>query len=169
MHVSHRWPRRGYVSWFEHNVPTDGGRQVFGDGVLHMVSAMNEGSQTIVMLSATEPAKMLEAMSPLPPGVKLPTGAGRPQVINLGEPGDERSSVFAQFSRGREEVAEDVERQLAADGWRVEGRTVADDGEITIVARQEGRLQTAAIKGTLEHAELLLTLEQSAEPTGAPQ
>jgi hypothetical protein len=167
VHARHRYgEQRGYVAWFEHAHTRDGGPPVFGDGVLHMVAALDEGSQTMVLVSATEPQKLLEAMSPLPPGVRLPPGAGRPQVINLGEAGEERTSVFASCRGSPEEVAGQLEQSLALDGWTVEERAVAPGGRVTVVARQAPRLQIAVVEGGPSGADVLITLEQRPPPAG---
>jgi hypothetical protein len=168
MHVSHRWPRRGYVSWFEQRPNPDGGMAVFGDGVLHMVSAMDEGSQTIVLLSATEPQRLLEAMSPLPPGVRLPAAAGRPQVLHTGEVGEERVSIFARVPRPRDEVADEVVEGLRGEGWTVTERVAAPNGAVSITARQGSRLQLVGIDGAGRESQVLIALEPLPQGDSAP-
>lgn len=159
LHVSYRYnERRGYVSWFERHVGADGGSSLT-DGLLHMVSASNEGSQTMVFISATEPYKLLEAVSPLPSGVKLPEGAGRPQVMHLGEMGEDRFTVYASYQRARDEVAQDLEALLKEGGWSVDERTVSPEGTVSLVARSGDRMQTASIEGTISSAQVLLSVE----------
>jgi hypothetical protein len=168
MHTAQRWERRGYVSWFEYRKREDGSLGP-GDGVLHLVAAMNEGSQTIVLVAATDPKKLLESMAPLPAGVSLPPGAGRTQVINLGEAGHERSSVFAPYAHlGREALATALEASLTSGGWVVEERGHTPDGKLTLVARRGTTLQLAVVAGSKQQSQVLISLEPSAPSKGPP-
>lgn len=168
MHTAARWERRGYVSWFEHRQSEDGSAGP-GDGVLHLVAAMNEGSQTIVLVAATDPKKLLQSMAPLPAGVSLPPGAGRTQVINLGEAGQERSSVFAPYAHlGREALATALEASLASGGWVVEERGHTPDGKLTLAARRGSTLQLAVVTGSNKQSQVLISVEPSAASERQP-
>jgi hypothetical protein len=161
LHVTQRWGQKsGYVSWFEHHQPGDGGLPEFGAGVLHMVSAFRDGDTTTVLVSATDPMAIAQALSPLPAGVSLPAGA-RPQVLNLGEAGQERFSVFASYqSMGREALEADLQKRMTAAGWAISERAVAPDGRVTLVGKLSARVQIAAIEGTATSSQVLITVEE---------
>lgn len=161
LHVTHRWAQKsGYVSWFEHRQPGDGGVPEFGAGVLHMVSAFRDGETTTVLVSATDPMAIAQALSPLPAGVSLPVGA-KPQVLNLGEAGQERYSVFATYSTlTREELAADLQKRMTAEGWAISERAVAPDGRVTLVGKLNSRVQIAVVDRTPTSSQVLITVEE---------
>jgi hypothetical protein len=157
---SYRWgDRRGYVSWYEYRYPDDGGSPGF-EGVLHMVSASREGGQTVVLLSATDPDRMLTQASPLPVGMRLPPGA-QPQVLDLGELGQQRATVFAHYPEQTPEgLADQLAKVWRADGWVLEERLAALDGRVSLVARQGGRLQLVVVEPAPVGVRLLVNLEE---------
>lgn len=160
VYASHRYnARRGYVSWIEPRRPADGGDRGPGEGILHMVSASDEGSQTMVFVSATEPWKMLGRVHPLPKGVKLPPGA-RPQVINLGEPGYERYSIFASFaSMPKDALVEFLVKAFAEEGWTLEEKLTAPNGRVSLQGRLNQMVQLAVVDGTQLSSQVLITIE----------
>lgn len=163
--VTHRWgKRRGYVSWFESLGGRDGGPSDSTDGVLHMVTVSQEGSQTMVFLSATEPDKIFAGTQVLPLGVRLPAGSV-PQVVDMGELGQQQATVFAQYRVGRGALADQLAATMAESGWAIEERAEAPDGRVSLVARRQGRVQIAVVEGTQEHSQVLVTVED--EPTSA--
>lgn len=161
MHTSHRFEdKRGYVAWFEKRANPDGGSPEFGDGVLHMIFASQEGGSTTVLLSANEPYRMLQRASSLPGGVHLPDGA-RPQVLNLGEPGADHFTIFAEYEgKTPDQLASEVLEGMRTGGWSVSDSATSPEGKTTIVAALNSHVQIAVIEGTLEGAQVLVTLEQ---------
>lgn len=156
-YTSHRYSeRRGYVSWFEHE--TAEGKMVFGKGVLHMVAVSKEGSNTTVMLSATEPQKILENLTPLPSGVRIPPGP-TPQVINLSEFGQQRATVIATYDYGRDRLIDNLQTLWKETGWREVGRSEGEGGTTVVVVLNQ-RQQTVVIDGRGEQSELLITVEE---------
>ncbi len=162
LYVTHRWDRRrGYVSWFESaHARDDGGVPPSTEGVLHMVSASQEGGQTMVFLSATEPEKLLAQVPVLPLGARLPPGAA-PQVLDLGEVGQQRATIFAEYHRaGRDAMADELTTLLRESGWAIEERAQGADGRIRVVARQGQRVQLSVVEGTRERSRVLVTVEE---------
>lgn len=163
--VTYRWGKhRGYVSWFESLGGRDGGPSDTTDGVLHMVTVSHEGSQTMVFLSATEPDKIFAGSQVLPLGVRLPAGTV-PQVVDMGEFGQQRATVFASYQVGRGVLSERIAATMAESGWAIEERGEAPDGRISLVARRQGKVQIAVVEGTGERSQVLVTVED--EPTSA--
>ena len=161
-YVKQRWGNnRGYVSWFESTAPRDdAGLRDTTLGVLHMVAASQEGGQTMVFLTATEPDKLLPDTPVLPLGVRLPPG-GAPQVLDMGEFGQQRATVYAQYGgTGRDAIADQLVSVMRDSGWTVEERAQAPDGRISVVARQGQRVQIGVVEGTDEHSQILITVEE---------
>lgn len=158
LYATHRYSdRRGYVSWFEHDY-SDQNQPVFGKGVMHMVSVSREGEHTTVMVSATEPQKILENLTPLPAGVKIPPGA-TPQVLNLSEFGEQRVTVIASYDYGRDRLIESLQDVWKEGGWKVVDRQEAENGTTLVVALNQ-RLQTVVVDGRGERSQLLITVEE---------
>lgn len=157
--TSHRYEsgRRGYVSWFEHDYSNDQ-QPVFGKGVMHMVSATREGSNTTVMLSATEPQKILDNITPLPAGIKVPPGA-TPQVLNLSEFGQMRATVIANYDYSADRVMESLEDIWKNGGWKVLARHQTETGTSVVVTLNQQQ-QTVVIDGHGERSQLLITVEE---------
>lgn len=156
-YTSHRYSAlRGYVSWFEHDYSDE--QPVFGKGVLHMVSVTREGDHTTVLVSATEPQKILENLTPLPSGVRLPPGTV-PQVMNLSELGQQRASVIAMYEFTRAQLIDDLLRVWKEDGWKVVRRTDGDDAT-TIQVIMNQRQQTAVIEGQGSKSQVVLVIEE---------
>lgn len=163
LYTSHRYSdRRGYVSWFEHDY-SDDKAPVFGKGVMHMVSVTREGEQTTVLVSATEPQKILENLTPLPAGVKLPPGA-TPQVLNLSEFGQQRAAIIASYDQNRDRVVEQLQDLWKQTGWQVVERNASELGTTSLVAVLNQRQQTVVIEGAGDKTQLFVTLEERHAP-----
>ena len=164
LYTSHRYNRRrGYVSWFEHDY-SDDQQPIFGKGIMHMVSVTREGENTTVMVSATEPQKILEHLTPLPSGVKIPPGS-TPQVINLSEFGQQRATIIANYDFGADRLIESLQDIWKESGWKVIDRAESEAGTTVTVALNQ-RLQTVVIEGHGERSQLLITLEERNNPEG---
>lgn len=164
LYTSHRYSeRRGYVSWFEHDY-SDDKQPVFGKGVMHMVSVSRERDNTTVMVSATEPQKILENLTPLPSGVRIPPGP-TPQVINLSEFGQQRATIIAAYDFGVDRLIEALQDLWKQDGWKVVDRDQTENGTTLMVVLNQ-RQQTVVIDGRGERSQLLITLEERPTPEG---
>jgi hypothetical protein len=153
-YAAHRYnERRGYVSWFQHQFPKDG-PPVFGKGLLHMVAVSREGDHTTVLVSVSEPQKILERVAPLPAGVRLPAGA-TPQVINTSEFGQQRASVIADYEMGIEAV-----RSQLKDIWKESGWKVVEQTDDTYLLELNARQQTVVLSGTDLHCQVFVNLEE---------
>lgn len=165
LYTSHRYnDRRGYVSWFEHDYADDQ-QPVFGKGVMHMVSVSREGEQTTVMVSATEPQKILENLSPLPAGVRIPPGP-TPQVLNLSEFGQQRVTILASYDYGADKLLSSLQDLWKETGWKLVDRAESDNGTTLVVVALNERQQTVVIDGRGERSQLLITLEERPNPEG---
>jgi hypothetical protein len=166
VYVKRHWENRsGYISWFEHQLPGDGGMAEFGKGTLHMVSAFHQGTRTTVLFSATDPVRLLQQLSPLPEGISLPPG-GRPQVINFGEPGSQRYSIFASWrTTPLEALVPDVKARAAQTGWTLLSET-AEPGRLTLVSRKGTLVQQSVLEGSLS-SQILMTIDERPDgPSG---
>lgn len=163
LYAVHRYSeRRGYVSWFEHDY-SNAEQPVFGKGVMHMVSVTREGSHTTVLVSASEPQKILENLSPLPAGVRIPPGP-TPQVMNLSEIGQQRATILAQYEYGEDRLLEALQDLWKQDGWKVLERTEGENGTTLVVALNQ-RMQTVVIDGRGERSsQLFITVEERPPP-----
>jgi hypothetical protein len=156
-YTSHRFSAlRGYVSWFEHDYSDE--QPVFGKGLLHMVSVTREGEHTTVLVSVSEPQKILENLTPLPSGVRLPPGTV-PQVMNLSELGQQRASVIGMYEFPRAQLIDDLLRVWKEDGWKLVRRTDGDDAT-TIQVVMNQRQQTAVIEGQGSTSQVVLIIEE---------
>lgn len=165
LYTSHRFnERRGYVSWFESD-PSDVDQFVDRKGVMHMVFASREGRRTTVLISATEPKKILEKVAPLPEGVRIPLGA-TPQVINLGEFGLQHAAIFASYEMETDQLLKSLQALWKETGWRVVDRAETESGA-SLVAVLDRRRQSAVIHGHGAQAQLMITLEEQPDSAGA--
>jgi hypothetical protein len=163
MYASHRYSdKRGYVSWFEHDY-SNADQPVFGKGVLHMISVTQEGGHTTVLVSATEPQKILENLTPLPAGIRIPPGP-TPQVMNLSEIGQQRATILATYEMGEDRLLESLQDLWKQDGWKVIDRREGENGTtLTVVLNQQ--MQTVVVDGRGERsAQLLITVEERPAP-----
>jgi hypothetical protein len=123
-HVSHRYNAlQGYVGWLERDNPSepseDAGLEILA-GVMHLVSAMKEGKQTAVLLSASRPMELLDNPTRLPPGVVLPPYADSGKVFDLGDGEMKQTTVWSEV-RGRPlpEIEAWMRENLKQHGWKI--------------------------------------------------
>ncbi len=143
--VSHRFSdTSGYVAWLETDAKGAPGR-----GVLHMVSALHEGGQTLVFLSANDPLALTqgEALS-LPAGslIPIPPGSTPPRMLQLQDEG-RLSDTLALEVRGQapEQVIAYYRSQLALGGWAVsDARPV---GSMQTLVAEKGAAQQTVLVG----------------------
>jgi hypothetical protein len=129
---------------------------------MHMVSVTREGQHTTVLISATEPQKILENLTPLPAGVKIPPGS-TPQVMNLSEVGQQRATVIANYGMGEDRLLEALQDIWKRDGWSVVDRSEGDNGTTLVVALNQ-RMQTVVVDGRGETAQLFIMVEERPSP-----
>lgn len=167
LYTSYRYgPKRGYVSWFEHDYTGEpAGVPKFGAGVMHMVTATTEGENTTVMLSATEPQKILENLAPLPAGLRIPPGSV-PQVINMSELGQQRVTIIATYEQSGDRLIEALEGLWREDGWKVVERS-EEEGARHLTVAVNGRQQSVVIESRGERSQLLITVEERPTSPGA--
>lgn len=142
-HRKHKYgPNSGYVAWFEESEDLDAGP---GEGLLHMISAIRQGEETVVLLSETNPLAILESNpQPLPDGVFLPPNAERPTVLNV-ESGGANINVHSRLSPAQlEDVAADYLKGLKAAGWNL-GTPQQISGTWTVSAHKTGEEQAVSL------------------------
>jgi hypothetical protein len=165
LHSKHLYgPNSGYVGWLEHDQNPDAGS---GEGVMHMVSAIRQGNETLVLLSATDPLRMLSAAAPeLPPGVVLPPDAKTPRVFDLGEGRMSRLSIHTSVLHG--DLAETLafyDRHFQQGEWTVIERSTADT-RATLSARRKSVVQSIVLTRTGAGVQVMLNYDELG-PSGA--
>jgi len=162
MYSAYRFsPRRGYVSWFEYRRAPDGGLPEFGEGVMHMVIASQEGENTVVLLSANEPYKVLQRASALPAGVRLPPSSQPPRVMSMGELGASSFSIFAAYeAKSVEQLLAELLREMKEGGWAVKDPVRSPEGRVTVVASLNSNTQVAVVESTDQGSQVLVTVEE---------
>jgi len=161
MAVSHRYnPRQGYVAWMEEPpLDWDAGLPMdLPNGVLHMVSALEEGSQTMVLVSASRPQNVLAARPPLPAGVAVPPGSAQPFVVEMNETGLQRQSIYVSVKMSMDDAVKYYEEYFRTQGYAITDR--ADSAvRRSLVAGRGDQLQVVVVKKEQEGAQLLITNE----------
>jgi hypothetical protein len=134
----------GYVAWLE-SIPDAGGT---GVGVLHMVSAMKQFSQTIVLVSASRP-DLAMGQPILPEGLELPPASSPPQVVQMGEESQSNEVVYSRTTKSTpRDVVAFFEKQFKDRGFSIselvnstlESSVTGQKGPLTVVVavRSEG-------------------------------
>lgn len=135
----------GFVGWLE-RMPDAG----LAGGVLHMVSAIGQHGQTVVLLSASRPDMALERSVDLPPGLALPPGAASPQMIHLGEVNLSHEVIYSSLADSTpDEVLKFFRQHWVKQGFQLGGdvlrgadssSAVAHRGPVVVAvdARREG-------------------------------
>ena len=138
-HQTHRYgPNSGYVAWLEE--PEDDEDAGPGEGLLHMISAVRQGQETLVFLSETNPLAILSANTPqLPPGVVLPDGARRPRIFDLGESMGSTLSIHSRVEAAElQTIRGFYQAHFARGGWVVAtSDPVGDTWSLTAMRNHE--------------------------------
>lgn len=148
---THRRGEMGYVAWLDAH--HDGG---LAGGVLHMVSAMKQFNQTIVLVSASRPDMAMNSSPRLPEGFTLPPSATQPQIVQMGEgPASNEVAYSRAVNQSPGAVVEFFARQFKERGFDVleqsqtpeQGGISATKGSITIVVavRAEGATDSSIV------------------------
>lgn len=161
MYVTHRYnPKQGYFAWMEEPPldPDAGLPMDVPNGVLHMVSAIEQSSQTIVLLSASRPQNILAARPDLPGGVGVPPTSSQPFVIEMNETGMQRQSIYVSVKLSLDEAVKYYEEHFRLQGFAVTDRADSDERR-SLVASRGDQVQTVVVKQVKEGAQILITNE----------
>ncbi|MDX2008834.1 MAG: hypothetical protein SFW67_01505 [Myxococcaceae bacterium] len=117
--VSHMFtPDQGYVAWLEEE-PSDAG---VAEGIVHMVSVIRNtprDRETIVLLSASRPQRLLDRQPQLPDGLVLPEGASAPQAVQMAFEGRSRTILTSSRKGAIDQTADEIVGRMKRDGWDV--------------------------------------------------
>ncbi len=158
-----RGPDMGYVAWLDAH--TDGG---LGAGVLHMVSAMKQFSQTVVLISASRPDMAMNSSPKLPEGLELPPSSTEPQVVEMGESALANRIVYARsMNVSPAEVVEFFVRQFKERGFEV-----ADQNETPLQAGVTGKKGATAVvvvaRAEGNHSSVVITYDRQMQEGVSP-
>ncbi|MFZ5438873.1 MAG: hypothetical protein ACOZQL_02630 [Myxococcota bacterium] len=163
--VSQRRGDMGFVAWLEE---PDGGAS--GEGILHMISAMKQYSETIVLVSASRPDLLLnQPPVPLPEGIELPPASSPPQVIQLGEAAVV-SRVF--YSRSLNTTPSSVvsffERQFQQKGFTVTEST-STAAHASLTGQRDGVTLVVAARADGQNTSVVLTYDRADRAVALPK
>lgn len=165
--VSHLFgPDTGYVAWLEEE-DSDGG---LPEGIVHMISAIKnspQSTETIVLLSASRPQRMLDGSRRAPPGVALPSEATVPQVVELAFEGTARQIVTSRRRGALQQTADEIVGLLEKDGWKVEP-VMQGDTMRSFIGRKAGVSQSVSATEVPERGEVSLMYSLERERVVAP-
>ncbi len=160
--VSHMFGRdMGYVAWLEEESADDGG---LAEGIVHMVSVIKNtptSTETIVLLSASRPQRLLDGQRSLPPGLALPADARTPQVVQMAMEGKTRSIVTTARRGELSGTVEEIVTLMRKDGWAVED-LMSSETSRSFIGRKAGRSQSvsASFREGAGEVKLMYNLEQ---------
>ncbi|MDP3505504.1 MAG: hypothetical protein Q8S33_34505 [Myxococcales bacterium] len=159
--VSHMFGRdMGYVAWLEEE-RVDGG---FAEGIVHMVSVIKNtptSTETIVLLSASRPQRLLDGKRNLPAGLVLPTEARPPQVVQLAMEGKTRSIITTARRGELVGTVDEIVTLMRKDGWAVED-LMSSGTSRSFIGRKAGLSQSVSATAQEGSGEvsLMYSLEQ---------
>lgn len=150
----------GYVAWLEEE-KSDGG---IAEGVMHMISVIKNtptSTETIVLVSASRPQRLLDGAHPLPPGLVLPSEARPPQVVQMAMEGKTRSIVTTARRGELAGTVDEIVALMRKDGWAVEG-LMSSDTSRSFIGRKDGLSQSvsATTREGAGEVSLMYSLEQ---------
>lgn len=134
--------RSGYVAWLETDLEKAPGR-----GVLHMVSALRQGAETIVLLSANDPLGLVQGPAQaLPADLVMPPQASAPRVFRQQDEGRVTEHVTASVpGASLEAVRAFFLEHFAANGWVQAPGADVIDGMAVLMASRQGAQQTVLL------------------------
>jgi len=159
--VSHMFSRDlGYVAWLEEE-RVDGG---LAEGIVHMVSVIKNtptSTETIVLLSASRPQRLLDGNRNLPAGLVLPTEARPPQVVQMAMEGKTRSIITTGRRGELEGTVDEIVTLMRKDGWAVES-LMGSPTSRSFIGRKGGLSQSvsATVAEGAGEVSLMYSLEQ---------
>ncbi|MDC0711807.1 hypothetical protein POL68_25280 [Stigmatella sp. ncwal1] len=125
---------------------------------MHTVSVLLQGEQTAVFVSAGKVANLVDNPAPMPSGVTLPPGAGKPMVLSFRQEGRTRYVITAELAPEHADGLVPFYRgALEPQGW------VVDDGvpgSSQVSFRRGTSRFDVAVQREGAAARLHLTLEQ---------
>jgi hypothetical protein len=149
----------GYVAWLE-TQPDAGGTAA---GVLHMVSAMKQFSQTIVLVSASRP-DMSMGQPVLPEGIELPPASSAPQLVQMGEESLANEVVYTRTTKTTpHDVVTFFEKQFKDRGYSIL-ETVNSTTEASVTGQKGPLTVVVAARSEGDDSSVVLTYERRKSP-----
>lgn len=168
VYVAHRESERlGYAAYVN---PTKDGR--ITRAVVHMVTAVTQGSKTLVLISASSPGLMLENQANLPLGVDFPPGTTGKQVVDLTEFGQARQTAFGRVeNRSAQDLVEWYGKHFAALGWELVEKNLDNSEQFSMTARGGAASQVVMLRPGQGGVDVVISYENRARgaPTGVNQ
>jgi hypothetical protein len=160
--VSHMFtPDQGYVAWLEEE-DSDAG---VAEGIIHMVSVIRNtprDRETIVLLSASRPQRLLDRQPTLPDGVVLPEGAAAPQVMEMDFEGRSRTILTSSRKAPLERTVDEIVGRMKQDGWDVKP-VMASAQMQSFVGRRAGVSQSVSVSAEAgDQVSLMYSIESRA-------
>jgi predicted enzyme related to lactoylglutathione lyase len=156
---THRRGEMGYVAWLDAHY--DAG---LGAGVLHMVTAMRQFSQTVVLISASRPDLMMNSSAVLADGLQLPPNSSEPQSLTMGDSATASQVVYARaLNLSPQQVVDHFAAQFKQGGFEVveQSQTAGQSG----ITGKRGKLTVnvaARAEGTF--SSMVLTYDRNTQP-----
>jgi hypothetical protein len=149
--LSHRYDTHaGYV-----------GYQEPGDPELHLVSALRQGEETLVLFSSAQGSSLPQARrEQMPWDLPLPAGVRHPWVMNLQVEGRVRSTVMVEARGSRvDDLVDFYLRTFRAQGWILEHPAERLGDQVFLSARRGPARVSILIQPQAAGARLYFTLD----------
>ncbi|HZH13871.1 MAG TPA: hypothetical protein VE057_05870 [Archangium sp.] len=140
----------GYVAYME-----PGSKRV------HTVSALAQGGETAVFVSAGQVDSFLRGGNQVPAGLPLPPEAEEPVVLTFRREGRIQYSVLAQLPEGQVKALSDFYREsFAVQGWKLESESAESTRETHLQVSRGNSRATALVQQQDDGVKLYVTLDQ---------
>lgn len=140
----------GYVAYME-----PGSKRV------HTVSALAQGGETAVFVSAGQVDSFLEGGTPVPAGLPMPPEAEEPVVLTFRREGRIQYSVLAELPEGQVKALSDFYREsFAVQGWKLESASEESARETHLQVSRGSSRATALVQQQGDGVKLYVTLDQ---------
>jgi len=149
----------GYVAYRADRDFEDGGV----DSVLRMVTVVPQGRSTLVLVSNSQPQRLLGASPEVPPEVALPPGAVDPHVVESSSLEGGGVTVSASMNAELSAVSSSMRERLTAQGWSVDSRP--GEPSNSLVATRFGARQLVWLE---QRAGASTTIVVQLQPGGRP-
>jgi hypothetical protein len=149
----------GYVAYRADRDLEDGGV----DSVLRMVTVVPQGRSTLVLVSNSQPQRLLGASPEVPPEVALPPGAVDPHVVESSSLEGGGVTVSASMNAELSAVSSSMRERLTAQGWFVDSRP--GEPSNSLVATRNGARQLVWLE---QRAGASTTIVVQSQPGGRP-
>jgi hypothetical protein len=128
---------------------------------MHMVSALAQGGETAVFISAGQVGSFVEHQGQVPQGLPLPRGVRKPMVLTFRQEGRVRYSVVAELEEGQVvELKDFFRRAFEAQGWKIDDVSERGTQEMQLMVSRGGSRATAMAQRQGVGVRLYLSLEQ---------